>query len=59
MLRYSKFDLINKANKKTKFILKFIITVIIITFIIIIVIIIINYNKLTDDEIIDLCIKKK
>ena len=36
MFRYSKFDFITKSNKKTKFILKFIINVIIITFIIII-----------------------
>jgi hypothetical protein len=36
MFRYSKFDLITKSNKKTKFILKFIINIIIIIFIIII-----------------------
>ena len=36
MLDYSKFDLTTKSNKKTKFILKFIINIIIISFIIII-----------------------
>ena len=36
MFRYSNFDLITKSNKKTKYILKFIINVIIISFIIII-----------------------
>ena len=36
MFRYSKFDFITKSNKKTKFIIKFIINIIIISFIIII-----------------------
>ena len=36
MFRYSKFDLITKSSKKTKFIIKFIINIIIISFIIII-----------------------
>ena len=36
MFNYSQFDLITKSNKKTKFIIKFIINIIIISFIIII-----------------------